>query len=181
MKDDSQISRCMCECFYSDSRLKTNPCKQGIRQLDTQITPVISLFDVHGEVVLDCPLRNEGTALTGQCLPAEEYSGGIHLLQRDPSCLFNQLAEHLERDNGKVRWCGEKEEIQVERQRVEAGKRRGEGEEGKEKRKELKETKKPEDEKKRQGRKERKWEEKVDNCEGGKRSVQSRTEKQRGM
>ena len=39
----------------------------------------------------------------------------------------------------------------------------------------------PEDEKKRQGRKERKWENKTDNCEGGKRSVQSGTERQRGM
>ena len=77
-------------------------CKQGIRQLDTQITPLISLFDVHGKVALDCPLRNEGAAHAGQCLPAGEHSVSIHLLQRDPSCLFNQLAEHLERGQGEV-------------------------------------------------------------------------------
>ena len=77
-------------------------CKTGIRQLDTQTTPLISLCDVHGEVALDCPLRNEGAAHAGQCLPAGEHSRGIHLLQRDPSCLFNQLAEHLKARQGEM-------------------------------------------------------------------------------
>ena len=79
---------------------------------------------MHGEVALDCFLRNEGTAHAGQCLPAGEHSGSIHLLQRDPSCLFNQLAEHL--DGGKVRWCGEKEKMHMGGGRETKGGRREE-------------------------------------------------------
>ena len=78
-----------------------------------------SLLDVHGEVSLDFPLRDEGTTHAGQCLPAGEHSRGIYLLQRNPGCLLDQLDEHLQRereggrgDGGKVRdqrWVGRKE------------------------------------------------------------------------
>ena len=78
-----------------------------------------SLLDVHGEVSLDFPLRDEGTTHAGQCLPAGEHSRGIYLLQRNPGCLLDQLDEHLERereggrgDGRKVRdqrWVGTKE------------------------------------------------------------------------
>ena len=69
--------------------------RQTDRQTDGQTDKPNSLLDVHGEVSLDFPLRDEGAAHAGQCLPAREHSGGIYLLQWNPGCLLDQLDEHL--------------------------------------------------------------------------------------
>ena len=54
------------------------------------------LLKMHGEVSLDGSLRDERAAHTGECLPYGEDTKSVHFLLWHPSCLFDQLTEHLE-------------------------------------------------------------------------------------
>lgn len=62
-----------------------------------------SLLYVHGQVSLDGSLGDEGAAHTGECLPAGEHSRSVYFLLRDPCCLLDQLAEHLQRVGRQAR------------------------------------------------------------------------------